>query len=752
MKLSILILLLTFGSAYSQDTVQSAGKGGGTSGQTLGGLIDSSPDFGVGTGSPGGGISRPGMQGSRDLPNLEYDIRQDRSCSFRDESTAPDRQLLDDVQNMVTNLRSDPACTGNGAITDEQFNVFNQSIQNARTYAGVGTTGTMTSSRAETCRSYERIFDLQFEQFINNGVITSQSVFASCRNLTGQARTDCAVQAVSNQKVAYRNQCQVFRESISAEAGDAATLTAYEEGMRILRQMISNGNCAQEDGQLQRQLMSSSVNLLSRVTYAIAPLNPLVGIAGDLLSTTIRRFFSGNPRTRNTLEGLQDAENFQKVACLYEMVEDRARGCEARRNRSTAEAMLPESQRAAAHCAQDTFNSSTNEFLNQITQLSRRFEAPPASSEAESGRAPASTAPTDAELEEHINQLARTLDRATNNSEVESPLDLGIEAAGDILSSFPTPDSENNYNEDALRSYAEANGLNRNGRLGPIVSHLEDRRNRVQKTLDLMNMLKQQTDGQRVNPAAVRSAYNAFGEGNEANVSFMSAFNDIMLSRAVSAPDLAERVQSFQTGREVYQMNLQTSTGFNRLIQENGLRVEGGAVRLPENINSGNDLERSRLVLADHLEPLMEREFERRSQEIRTIAQKPIGPTQDSAISDDRTLAFNATIKPLLATCSQLRSVRMGSSGNATEQPDRACDMFRCGGSPATGLTNFQDYLASIGQSNVNPARCSGDAGCQSYYATFMCSRITNLRSARDQFREEFERNGTICGQAVAAR
>src|SRR5690606_18007342 len=115
-------------------------------------------------------------------------------------------------------LRSDPACTGNGAITAEQFDTFNQSIQNARTYAGVGNTGTMPSSRAETCTTYERVFDLQFEQFINNGVIDSQSIFMSCQQLTGQARTDCAVQAVSNRKIAYRNRCALFRESISAEA------------------------------------------------------------------------------------------------------------------------------------------------------------------------------------------------------------------------------------------------------------------------------------------------------------------------------------------------------------------------------------------------------------------------------------------------------------------------------------------------------------------------------------------------------
>ena len=731
MKILTFILLFTSIHAMAQK------------GSTPSPIVDDSPDFGAGLGMDPGLPQMPGPAG-RGIPSLSLTTPQ--NCSFRNENTESDQALLNNVRSLVTALRNDPACTGNGSVTQDQFNAFESTLQNATTYAGIGNTGTLTDERRVTCTTYERRYDMQFEQFVSNGIISSSSIYQECSNLQGQARTDCAVRITSQHKVAQKNRCDSFGLALELQAQDETRMAAYRQGLQIMNQLISNPNCAREDGQLQSNMVSSSVGLLSRVAYSMAPANPLVGLVGNLLSSTITRFFSPNPRTRNTLEALGDGENFLKTACLYEMVEKRANRCEYRRAIPVAQAMLNESNNADAYCRQDNFNSNTTNFLNSISQIASRFRSQP------EGGSSDSSAPSDADLDQHIRQLGAALDGATNNGSEESPLDLGLETGREILASFPTPNENNEYSPDDLRRYAEANNIPFSPRQqARVVNALEERKNKIQGALNLMGMIKEQSESQRIDPARVRAAYQAFGSGPQGNVSFMSVFNDIMLTRASTAPDLADRIGAFQTGFATYQRNLETSSNFREYLNNNGLENSNGSIRVRDGINDHNNLDESRLVLKTHLGPLMEREFQRREQELRAITTKPTGRNENANIIAERNQDFTATIKPLLATCSQLRTVNVGSRGDTTEQ-NRICDMFRCNGTPPSGLTNFRDYLAQnrIQDSSINPERCSGE--CLAHYKTFICTREVNLNGAEDQFKNEFEQTGTICGQRIAGR
>lgn len=721
----ILSLLLAFSFAADAQTV----KGGMTEmpvDDKAGAVLGS--DMTGGMGGLGGSTFIPPRTSSGNslvLPQVDLDSRL---CSFGmgDEVSQDDRLLLTNARSLADSLRSNSEqCR---QATQQNFDAFNTSVQDFNNFNDSSRPLNPDSPVQANCSNYERFYDIQYDQFVNTweseGV---RDIFATCRRQPREQAFTCAQELISNARIEKRNTCEMSREFISSQRSTQLQVDTLKTGVDALTAIINSDQCMGEDPNQRMNLVQSAVSLASRAASLSLVGSPLalgIGAVTGLLQSAIGRLFRKG--SRDPYQADQNQQNFEKVACLYEQVEARARRCD----RDAAEQFVIREQ--------GRFNSATQaceaigdveapvSLIRDLSTAIGEMAPAPQRTAAEATAQPAAPARPTTPFSQTFNTLMDRLLQETPHfgGQNETPLSVGIQSAQDVINNIDlmlAPESTN------LDSYLQAKSGSQTAISNPMRnrerSRLREEKARAESVKNLLTLMKEVGDSPNQSDAdleRVQTAMRQFtgGQLNGNALNFAGAFNQVLAMRGELTDDLGNRINTWKSRLSQYQLNRDVINRYNQNVS-----------RRNASFNDNGSFQSQVDILRPYLKDQMESELTRLNRNAQAVVQD----TSRENVTNSRATTAENILWPMVRACNLLQSVNAENN---------ACAKISCG--DGSGVKTFAQYLS---QGNRNQD-CRAQS-CPAEYNTFICQNkgpgVTAAIGAR--LKNEYVSNGTICGR-----
>lgn len=639
-------------------------------------------------------------------------------CSF-ESAIAPDEQaLLDGVKSALTPMSANAACQAQA----QQIKTFEQALTAYNQQANALNSGGIS------CMNYQSTWNSRFDDFANNWNSPSgtDDAYDSCRSKpTRDAAIECAALITSSQKSAKRTSCEAQKDSITIAAGQELRTQTFQTGLTALNDVIANPECMNSAGERKIGLIQNAVGLASQAA-TIAMLGTgvglLIGGAAQLVNAAIGNIFR-NP-SKQAMAVLDNRENFSKIACLYEQVESKALRCERISASRQVDVLKNMFDASAQFCETNEDVLKHNDLMTSIDSVIRDLN-----------KAPPANTPAPTLSQEGFDALVEQLSEPFPGSEV-TRLDIAEHSAkvvADRLSSALE-------NDDNLRAYLkEKEDLdNLSGtQLRREHRDLTARRDRALAVKNVVEAVKAaDSKGTQMTPEDLANVEKSLKEFNAGDASFTGVYNEIMIERASMGDDLGTSLAAYNSRLDEARLHHQRMELYSNLN-----RVSSSA------FEDGGRFSEAKTAIAPILRRVLNKELNTLIDRVKDLSRiRPGAP--DRALQETLRTQEESVIYPLLRACNQLRTVmtktsRSGDVNATTKGQPSVCRAFNC----QAGLNTFEGYLQNAGVSGINLEKC--DVNCRSHYDRFVCQERSSLASVRARVRDEFLRNGTICGKSI---
>lgn len=639
-------------------------------------------------------------------------------CSFESQIAPDEQALLDNVKSALTPMSSNPACQAQAA----QIRTFDQALTayNAQSNA--------LNNGGISCMNYESEWNSRFDRFANNwnDPTAGSDEFSSCRGKGNREEAiNCAALITGRQKSEKRVACEAQKDNLTTAASQELRTKTFQTGLTAINDVLANPDCIQTAGERRLQVIQSAVGLASQAaTIALlgTGMGLLVGAAAQVVNAAIGNIFR-NP-SRQALAVLDNRDNFSRIACLYEQVETKALRCERISASRQVDVLKNLFDTSTTYCAENADVLQHSELMTNVDQLIRALNVTPAEGQ------PAGTLSADT-----FDSLVEQLNRPFPGSE-ESRLEVAESSAREVkerLDSALTDDAS------LSRYLQEAQGItNQTGtQLRRHQREITAERDRAAAVLAIITAVKDaDAKGTRMTAedrANVEKSIRGFNAGDK---SFSGVFNEIMTTRASFGDDYSQRLRAYNTRLDLARLHSQ-----NVSLYQNLNRVSSSS------FEDGGRFSEARSAIAPHLHRILHREMETLIDRVRGLSDiNPGAPSR--ALQETLRTQEESVIYPMLRACSQLRTVMARTARNGTihagsEGQPSVCQAFNCG----NGLSTFENYLRTNNVQGIDVSRC--DVNCRAQFDRFVCQERSSLSAARAKVRDEFLRNGTICGKSI---
>lgn len=639
-----------------------------------------------------------------------------QKCSFESQLSPDEQGLLDGVKQALTPISNNQACQAQAA----QIKTFEQALTAYNQQANVAAAGGVS------CMNYESVWNANFDNFSNNwnAPTGTDESYATCRSKpTREAAIECAALITSAQKSAKRTACEGQRETLSIQAGQQLRTQTFQTGITALNDVINNQDCMNSVGERRLNLIQNAVGLASQAA-TIAMLGTgvglLVGGAAQLVNAAIGNIFR-NP-SRQAMAILDNRENFSKLACLYEQVETKALRCERISASRQVDVLRNMFDQSAQFCEDNQDVLAQNDLMTSIDGVIKQLNTNPPQGQ-----------PAPSMAQETFDNLVEQLSRPFPGTEVNK-LQVAEHSAHFVARRLEMALE----NDDTLREFLRKteNKTDLTGtQLRREFRDLTARRERALAVYEIIRAVREaDSKGTQMTADDLKVVEQKLKQFNAGSSSFTGVFNEIMLDRASYSDNLGDQIGAYNSRLEEAKVHRQRMDLFNNLN-----RVASNS------FEDGGRFSEAKTAIVPHLRKTLGRELDTLIGRVKSLSQiRPGAP--DRALQETLRTQEEAVIYPLLRTCNQLRTVmavgRSGTDASMRGQPS-ACQAFNC----ANGLNTFENYLQTNGITGIRPDRC--DVNCRSQYDRFICQERSALASIRSRVKDEFLRNGTICGKSI---
>lgn len=636
-------------------------------------------------------------------------------CSFESQLASDEQALLDGVKSALTPMSNNPACAAQAG----QIRTFEQALT-AYNQQSAATDGV-------SCMNYEGHWNSRFNDFANNwNSPTGDSAYSSCRGKTNREEAiQCAALITSSQKSTQKTNCESQRDTITTTASNALRTQTFQTGLTALNDVISNSECMESAGERKINLIQNAVGLASQAA-TIAMLGTgvglLIGGAAQLVNAAIGNIFR-NP-SRQAMAVLDNRENFSKIACLYEQVENKALRCERISASRQVDVLKNMFDQSSQFCDENGDVLRQNELMTSIDGIIRNLNTAP----AEGRPAPGLTQESFDSLVDQLREPfagkdGSKLDVAQRSArEVKERLDAALADDASLTAFLRESESSTPLSSTQLRRQHR---------------ELSARRDRAAAVLALVNAVKEaDAKGTQMGDSDRQNVEKLLKEFNGGSMSFTGAFNDVMITRASFGDDFGSRLAAYNS----------------RLLEAS---VHHQRVELYQNLNEvssasfedGGRFAEAKTAIGPHLHRVLRRDMDTLLERAKRLADIP-GGTPSRAMLETLRTQEESVIYPIMRACNQLRTVmatdqRRGSVEPGLSGQPSVCQVFHCG----NGLQTFENYLEVSGVRGLDLRNC--DATCRAHYDRYVCQAKSSLSSARERMKSELLRNGTICGRTL---
>lgn len=711
MKKMISITLLFYSFSVFAQTAEVKGQDKGQTGIVPAQDSRGGSASGSASGSGSGAGTGVGVQGAPAAPQMQ--------CEFNPPMSDTDRTLLNNVKNLITQLRSDPNCA---LPADAPLTTLTDAISAFDIYSGTGrdTPGSPNGSIPLNCVTYESDIDRRFDQFVRN-VGESRYHFRECSQTDRQAAIECAMNIVARQKSETAQRCADWSVARTNSARIEAGTRGYQDIVGILTQMINSRDCGNRDELTRQNLLNLGLSVAGRAASFVPVGAAQVAIAGitQLAQVAVRAIAGNRENDINRPDVRQrKIENFRNLACTYRVLENRARNCE--RYIADENVISSRDQYAAdlVTCDIDpTQTTSSLDFLSQFDSIASALRAPADGADAASQ--PARAQP---ETEDRILDFINSLNETTFPGTDRTFVDVGIENANRVNEYHQRIMNDDTFAAEALRATGATQTSG--SRIEQFRRGLRQEREDAQKLTQILTQFKAKYD----NPAELAGLQQLMANfgGN-----FRLSFANILTRGAALSGNLGDQIDA-QNG------SVEVLAAFGRIEAHRAWRQQA---------------ERQDLHASDFRNQLaiMQPEIRSATNDFLNISQNGLRNYTSANINDPNTKQriIDEQIQPAILACNNLRSAmvefprRPGATFNAGQEHS-ICSKFNC---QPSGIKTFADHLRAKNL-NQNISQCNmGD--CLTEYERYVCRASENTQEATNALVDEFRNTGRICGKTI---
>ncbi len=641
------------------------------------------------------------------------------NCSFESQLAPDEQALLENVKSALNPMSNNPACQGQVP----QIKTFEQALTVYNQQASALNTGGIS------CMNYEGAWNSRFDTFANNWnapMVDPADPFNICRGKPSRDEAiQCAALVTSAQKSSKKNTCDSQRDSLNTAASNELRNQTIQTGLTALNDVFSNPECVQSAGERQIGLVQSAIGLAGQAA-TIAMLGTGMGLlvagAAQLVNAAVGNMFR-NP-SRQAMAILDNRENFSKVACLYEQIENKALRCERITASRQVDVLKNMFDTSSQFCQENQDVLRQNDLMTNIDQIIKNLSTPPAVE-----------ANTESLSQEKFDSLVEQLNETFPGSDVTK---LGVaEHSAHYVSEILNQALES---DESLLAYLSRSkpGENFSGtQLRREHRELQAERDRALAVRDVIVAMKNaDAKGTQMTIEDLKAVETKLKEFDAGNHSFTGAFNQVMMTRATVGDNLGDKLAAFNSrldDAQNHRLRVEFITNLNRVSTTP--------------FEDGGRFMEARDAVSPHLKKLLIKEMDTLIERVKDLEEiRPGNP--DRALQETLRTQEESVIYPILRACNQLRTImakpnRTGELDASVEGQPSVCRAFQC----QSGLNSFEDYLQSAGVSGLNLEKC--DANCRSHYDRFVCQERSSLTTLRGKVRIEFLNNGTICGKSI---
>jgi hypothetical protein len=713
--------------------------------------------FGMPSGSGSGSGDDPGMQvslggnlGRNNSLNLSF-LPSNGQCSFEPQISADDKTMLTNAERAVKSLREFDKCK---ALIN-QFEAFRGAVESYNLQTGADRLPGYDGATAINCSNYEQIFDLEYDYFLNyhdasvDLMSMTSDPFANCRSLASSEAISCGAIVTGRNKALKKKQCDISQSAINAQKQSQLLLQSYKSGLEAIQAIINHDQCLDASGDQKLTLIQSAVGLAGRaasIGVSGGPQGLLIGMATDVIGSVVNKIFNSTQKGKDNLSILENRNNFTKLACLYEKLEDKANRCDrisASQEVEKTAKISNEAQTCLAGTHQDVIK--VNSFVKELDQIVKTMATPPAPVVVEAPKdqkdkdtsqptAPKITPPKVLKQDE-FDSIVQKLNEAfpgTQGSVLEAASKSTTETIAklkDLMSS-----------DDKLKAHLEKEkkGTPATGvQLSQFKTKLQNDLKQAEAMDSVLSIIKASDDkGTQMGSEdldAVSKNLRAFADEK---LSFAGAFNKVLSTKVYLSPedDLSGKIKAYNLKIDeasVYEMTLKRHMDQTNLSQS-------------QFHDNGNFAE-AKLAMRPHLKKILDQELSTLFSRGKNL--KDITPGSPSTVMKEQMQTQEEEIVyPILRACNQLRSVmNADGAGLDTDEEHEACKAVNC----PNGTKTFANYLNEK-TAKINDAESCQSTQCQGLYARFVCQERTKLPTLRHQLKNEFLTKGTLCGRPLA--
>lgn len=687
------------------------------------------------TAKPAQGSSNASTPTKLNLNSVSYLKGQ---CSFEPSLGEEDEALLENAKNTLSALKSSTQCKP----LENQISAFETAMTQYSSYNAADRELGQEGNLDVNCNNFERLFNEEFEFFINNNASVSEGdYYDNCSEMESRSETiECATKINAEKQVRKKHECETFKTSLADRGRSETIRDSYRLGLEAMRSVINNEGCLDSSGDQRLSFIQAAVNLTGRA----AALNNgasgglLIGAATDLLSSLVTNIFKSNNRDNLTI--LENRQNFTKLACLYETVERKARRCDrVFANRTVGD--TESAYRESINCLSTDLKPvvQADGFLEQLNDIIVKVQSTRAP--ASGGQSvPGAEQSRREQAEFDFDALAQNLSMPFPGSNDDSSLlDIGVQAAADIIVQLTDIVADETKLKDYFRrvqSLSESPEQPTSPNLRLFQRQLNEEIKKANQVSSLLAAI-QNANNQGVGLTeahldVVRQKMSSFGENGVMN--FNSAFNEMLKFKATLSEDnLSEMIINYNAQVDIMNDHKAVVSSYNQSKQ----------VASTEFNDDGNFNE-VRKAIHPYLSKMLNGELDILEERARRqLVGVPVGrPPRE--IRELMQKEEEELIYPMLRACNQLRSVMNEGRRFDTTDQHSVCNAFNC----EKGLKTFPDFLKSENTNVTDPEVCRS-ATCRGQYDRFICSETTSLRSLRSKFKNELLEKGTICGKSV---
>ena len=723
-KLFSVFLVFSFAASAQDPKGMQGGMAGGVS-SGYGGGGNPSQDYGQESGmdsyNPGGtgGQRFISPRGAGQAQLVLPDVRMESNlCTFGmgDEVSQDDRLLLTSARQMASSLRNNSEQCRQS--TQQSFDAFDASVQDFNNFNDTSRPLNPDSPIQASCSNFERFYDIQYDQFVNTSSNTEvRDMFSGCRGKPEAEAFACAQQLISSARIQKRNTCETSREFISAQRSSQLQVDTLRAGVAILTSMINNDECIGEDPNQRMNIIQSAVSLASRAASLSVVGSPMalgIGAVTGLLQSAIGRLFRRGNRDPYVAD--QNQQNFEKVACLYEQIETKARRCE---RDASEQYTLRERSR---------FEQSTRacEVLGDVSgpeNLYREISAVIGGLAPRPGDAGASG--FTANFSETFNSLMERLVTPTSQlgGDGETPLSVGLQSAQDVVNNIDLMLAPDSPHLDTYMSAKNGGQPLTNPARNRERSRLREEKTRAESLKNLLTLMDQVGNSSNQTPedlSRVQTAMSQFDGGSLGGnpLNFAGAFNQMLSMRAELSDEVGNRIDAWRNRLSQFQLHRDVIDRYNQ-----------NRSRSNAQFNDAGSFQNQVNMLRPYLSDQMQTELRRLSQNAQTIVED----TSRENVTNNRNTTAENILWPMVRACNLLQSV---------ENENDVCSKLSCAN--GSGVKTFAHYLAR----NSGNQECTSQS-CPAEYNTFICqNKGTGVTAAiGNHLKNEYVANGTICGR-----